>query len=571
MPLNPNGKIDKPALPFPDTALIVPRSSARDDRQLTPIQKTIHDIWKNLLPSSPSSIELNENFFDLGGHSILATRLIFEIRKALVVEAPLGLVFEKPSIEGLANEVESIKASDLGIHSGVTGQKKEEKTNANEEIPYGKDIDTLVNQLSEKYSPLPSDYKNKKLTIVLTGATGFLGAFILRDLLSLRSDRVEKVICIVRAKSSQDGLERLRQGGSVRDCWDENWVKDQRLEAIVGDLESKHFGLSDEDWNRISNESDSIIHNGAFVHWVYPYSKLRSANVVSTLTAIELASNGHSKALSFVSSTSALDTEHYIKLSDSLTSSGQSLGVLETDDLEGAREGLGTGYGQSKWVAEKLLMEASKRGLECTIVRPGYVVGDSKSAISNTDDFLWRLVKGCIQLGQIPNIHNHVNMVPVDQVARLTSLSGIVRLQTQSTIPVIHVTARPPVRYSDLLGCLHKYGYKIQTSDYLVWRSELEKHVMQVGDNALFPLLHFVLDDLPTSTKSASLDDANARQILNVCDQEREHVMTTVDLPLLGLYIAWFIKAGFLPPPTQKGELELPQVKEAKAIGRSGH
>jgi L-2-aminoadipate reductase len=101
--------------------------------------------------------------------------------------------------------------------------------------------------------------------------------------------------------------------------------------------------------------------------------------VLSTLTLIEFASTGRSKHLVFVSSTSALDCEHYVKLSDTLLRRGQD-GILETDDLEGARNGLKTGYGQSKWVSEKLLMEASLRGLRNTVVRPGYVVGDSMSA-----------------------------------------------------------------------------------------------------------------------------------------------------------------------------------------------
>ncbi|TIB62058.1 hypothetical protein E3P78_02521 [Wallemia ichthyophaga] len=569
MPLNPNGKIDKPALPFPDTAILTPRTNVGDDRKLTPIQQTIHDVWKNLLPSAPSSIALDDNFFDLGGHSILATRLIFEIRKALVVEAPLGLVFEQPTIEGLAYSIEGMKAADLGLHADVVGVKKDDKA-ASDEVHYGNDFDSLIPQLADKYPALPSDLNNKKLTVVLTGATGFLGAFVLRDLLKLRGDRVDKVICVVRAKSNEDGINRLRQGGSARHSWDETWVKQGRVEAVVGDLESKHFGLDEKEWNRLSSDSDAIIHNGAFVHWVYSYGKLRSANVLSTMTAIELAANQKAKALSFVSSTSALDTEHYIKLSDELTLSGQSSGLLESDDLEGAREGLGTGYGQSKWVAEKLLMEATKRGLACTIVRPGYVVGDSESAVTNTDDFLWRLVKGCVQLGQVPNIHNFVNMVPVDHVARLTTLSMLSRVEDGNSNGVVHVTARPPVRYSDLLGCLEKYGYQVQTSDYLVWRSELEKHVMEVGDNALFPLLHFVLDDLPTSTKSASLDDKNAQELIKKSKAD-EKVKTTVDMPLLGLYVAWLVKAEFLGAPTGEGEYKLPRVDEARAIGRSGH
>lgn len=97
------------------------------------------------------------------------------------------------------------------------------------------------------------------------------------------------------------------------------------------------------------------------------------------MTAIKLASTGCPKFITFVSSTAAIETEHYVRLSDKLVNHGQ-LGVPEDDDLEGARTGLKTGYGQTKWVAEKLLMEAGRRGLSGCILRPGYVVGDSHSA-----------------------------------------------------------------------------------------------------------------------------------------------------------------------------------------------
>ncbi len=121
------------------------------------------------------------------------------------------------------------------------------------------------------------------------------------------------------------------------------------------------------------------------VHWVFPYEKLRSPNVLGTLTAINLASTGKQKLFVFVSSTSAIDTDHYVQLSESLARTGStSRGVPESDDLEGAKSALKTGYGQSKWVSEKLLFEAGRRGLRGHIVRPGYVVGDSRSAGEST-------------------------------------------------------------------------------------------------------------------------------------------------------------------------------------------
>lgn len=83
--------------------------------------------------------------------------------------------------------------------------------------------------------------------------------------------------------------------------------------------------------------------------------------------------------IAFVSSTAAIETEHYVRLSDTLVNQGR-LGIPEDDDLQGSRSGLKTGYGQTKWVSEKLILEAGRRGLSGRIVRPGYVVGDSRSA-----------------------------------------------------------------------------------------------------------------------------------------------------------------------------------------------
>lgn len=132
------------------------------------------------------------------------------------------------------------------------------------------------------------------------------------------------------------------------------------------------------------------------VHWVYPYDKLRSANVLATLTAMELVSTNKQKLIVFVSSTSAIDTEHYVQLSESLLQ-GQSQykGVPEADDLEGAKATLKTGYGQTKWVSEKLLFEAGRRGMRGHIVRPGYVVGDSKSAGTYLTQAVRRFVNTC--------------------------------------------------------------------------------------------------------------------------------------------------------------------------------
>jgi L-aminoadipate-semialdehyde dehydrogenase len=279
MPLNPNGKIDKPALPFPDTAqaasaapnLVETASSA------IPTEETMRSIWASILPNSPSPIPLDESFFDLGGHSILATRLIFEIRKIFVINAPLGLVFDQPTIRGLAAEVDALRHADLGLaykdddalqatstsQPAALGPRDAEKQFAGS-AEYGQDYLNLLPRLQDSYPVLPSDFASRPLTVFLTGATGFLGAFVLRDLLS-RQNEVKKVICLVRAPDVERGKRRLREGSTDRGVWNEQWIESHRLEVITGDLSHELFGLGPDQWARVATEADVVLHNGALV------------------------------------------------------------------------------------------------------------------------------------------------------------------------------------------------------------------------------------------------------------------------------------------------------------------
>lgn len=181
------------------------------------------------------------------------------------------------------------------------------------------------------------------------------------------------------------------------------------------------------------------------------------------------------------------------------------------------------------------------------------------------------MVKGCVQLGLVPDINNTINMVPVDYVAKCTSLAAIAPLPDAS-LTVLHITARPLPTFNDLLTSLVQYGFVTDQCEYLVWRRKLEQHVMEVQDNALFPLLHFVLDDLPTSTKAPELDDTTTTALLA---HHAQQTNSTVSCALIGKYLAWLVGAGFLPSPSVPApEKVLPALENGgviKAAGRSGN
>ncbi|KAJ3196901.1 large subunit of alpha-aminoadipate reductase [Irineochytrium annulatum] len=565
MPLTPNGKVDKNALPFPDTAIANLSASAASTTQITPTQSTILSIWAELLHRPAANISLDDNFFDLGGHSILATRLLFGVRKQLAVEVPLGLIYREPTIGGMSREVERLRGSDLNISNAprskpsiaaVTQQQSADELGGEDVVDYAADLDVVDDaNVSAAGRPAFTFPRAEGGTFFLTGATGFLGAFILRSLLARGA---QKVLCLVRASNEAAALDRLRGNGRRHLCWEDAWVADGRVGVVVGDLSGERFGIKEDAWRTLCEEVDVIVHNGALVHWVYPYHKLRAANVLGTLWGLRMATEGRLKPFHFVSSTSVLDTRHYVR---KFLDVGKA--VPESDDLEGARRGLRSGYGQSKWVAEGLVMRARSRGVPATIIRPGYIVGDSTSGVSNTDDFLWRLVKGCIQLGKVPRISNVVNMCPVDYVA--DSVADIATKETGLSHPVYQMWNPHRFRFDDLFDLIAPHGYPVVKTDYIHWRTSLMDLTLSASNptdaHALYPLLHFVLDDLPTSTRSPELDDSNVRAVVEGrCQDVRE---------LIGLYLGYFTAIGFLDAP-QQADVKMERRAEWEELAKIG-
>ena len=380
MPLNPNGKIDKPALPFPDTAELsaaAPRRRSSVLEALSETEQALAQIWATRIPNiSARMIGPDDSFFDLGGHSILAQQMFFDLRrKWRGLNFSMSAIFRSPTLRGFAAEIDRlVNFEQFASNDDKAGAAAAASAAANEpDDGYSKDARALVESLPATFPERTEPILSGEPTIFLTGATGFLGAHILRDLLTRKSPAA-KVVTLVRGKSEDQALERIRSTCRAYGFWDEAWTS--RLQCVCGDLGKPQFGLSESVWNDLTQRVDAVLHNGAFVHWVYPYSTLKPANVLGTIDELKLCASGKAKQLSFVSSTSVLDTEHYVQASENALAAGKA-GISEEDDLEGSSVGLGTGYGQSKWAGEYLVREAGRRGLKGTIVRPGYVLGDS--------------------------------------------------------------------------------------------------------------------------------------------------------------------------------------------------
>ncbi|PKS10957.1 hypothetical protein jhhlp_002716 [Lomentospora prolificans] len=562
MPLNPNGKIDKPALPFPsketDLALLARRPS-QGYHSMTETQKKVAAIWASVIPNRTARMFVPEsNFFEEGGHSILAQQMLFNVRKEWKdIDVPMSVIFQAQTLGEFATEID--RAQDpTGLRLDVPPLTNF-GSNAEDEA-YAADARDLVKELPNSIQSAETKASGP-ITVFLTGATGFLGSYILRQLLSQPETRI---IAHVRGKDAASGLSRIETISKAYGNWSEDWRS--RIEAVTGDISKQNLGLSKADWDRVAAEADVIIHNGAQVNWMLPYSSLRSANVLSTVECINLANTTKPKRLAFVSSTSTLDSDYYVELSKKSVAEGGT-GVQEDDDLEGSRKGLGTGYGQSKWASEYIVREAGRRGLVGAVVRPGYVTGDPESGTSITDDFLVRLWKGCLQVRARPDIANTVNQVPVTQVARIVVASALHPPTTP--LGVVQVTSHPRLTMNQWLAVLETYGYPVPQVPYPEWSAKLRDYVSDPSreEHALLPLFHFVAGDLPANSVAPELDDRNAATALrsagNLSPQEESDPLSAgaVTLDIAGRYLAYLVATGFLPKPEGKGERELPELE----------
>lgn len=183
------------------------------------------------------------------------------------------------------------------------------------------------------------------MTVFLTEATGFLGAYLINEILGRPKPKIKLIAHVRGAKNPAAALERLQRSLRGNGVWKDEWSS--RLSSVVGDLSQPQLGIDILTWKRPSKEVDVVIHNGASVHWVKRYHEMMPPNVLSTIDAMRLCNEGKPKRVVFVSSTAELDSDHYIKLSEDLTRTGQG-SITEESDMLGSRTGLGTGYGQTK-------------------------------------------------------------------------------------------------------------------------------------------------------------------------------------------------------------------------------
>jgi thioester reductase-like protein len=285
---------------------------------------------------------------------------------------------------------------------------------------------------------------------LLTGATGFLGRYALRELLKVPGMRVS---CLVRGLDDAQARIRLREALLQTGVTSPSVL--DRVEAVRGDVGVPALGLEPQHFESLAATVDAVYHCAAEVNWARSYRQLRATNVCGTLEVIRLACTGRAKPLTFVSTIGVCFAQ------------GDGRPIDEDTDMLPQIEAMPLGYAQSKCVAESLLRQASERGLPVTIVRPALISGDSRTGDVNLDDVFAALVEGCTRSGVAIDVDWLVDCVPVDFVAAVLARIPAPRSCEPQVLHLTHDGARhwrEVVLWMNLYGCPVKL---VATHDWL--------------------------------------------------------------------------------------------------------
>ncbi|MEU5402389.1 amino acid adenylation domain-containing protein [Streptomyces sp. NPDC005963] len=512
LPLTTNGKLDVAALPEPAATAPVERSLPR-----TPAETAVAGVFADLLAGGP--VGRDDDFFALGGHSLLVVRLVGRLREALGTAVSVRQVYDGPT--------PALLAALLGGEGSATPNERTPRPDHTASVLVA---DAVLDE-SITGVGLPAAAKGWG-TVLLTGASGFLGSFLIAELLQQTSAHL---LCLVRAENEEAAARRIRSAMESYDIWEDHYA--ERIEAIPGDIAQPRLGVTPQWYERICAETRTILHNGAAVNDVEPYDTVKQTNVHGAREVLRIASTGTVKHVHFVSTVSVA------------VRAGANPPVIAEDTRLRADEVLTNGYVSSKWVAEEFMRAAAERSIPTTIHRPGRISGHSATGTCSAGNGFWYFIRAMVLLRQAPRLErDRITMAPVDYVA-----GALVRLATVEDAPgsTYHLVNDQPIAIADILDALRAAGYELPVVPFPQWRDRLDREAIERAEQGDDSLAQAVL----LAEHHAKYDGDHTESRVG---QERAlaHLAPSgfncppVTTEVLARYVRHFMAAGFFPPPT---------------------
>ncbi|MFK8015714.1 MAG: amino acid adenylation domain-containing protein, partial [Gammaproteobacteria bacterium] len=435
MPLTPSGKIDRRALPqILDSVARAPYLARSSETEHAVVAAMAELLFTD--SAQPEAVGLGDNFFALGGHSMLAVQLVAMLERATGVSLPLRAVFDASDLAGLAAALDEWRAT-----GGLA---------ADDSIDMAMTDIELVNTLPDPPAGRPASLEAARC-VLMTGATGFIGRYFLYDLIQRTDGRI---VCLVRGTDVDAERERILR--AVNDIPGVALAPQQaaRVEVVQGDIGEPGLGLDAAQRQRLIDTVDVILHNAAVVHAIKSYSALRQANPLSVLHLLELMAGGRPKALVFVSTLGVLQSPI-----DTLADG------FDTEALTPAAD---SGYNLSKWAAERLVINARKRGYSAKIMRPGLVIGDSRSGYYQTNDIGNGYALLFADTGAIPTAISSFALpwINVDRAAR-----QMLDLASLDNVPdgLFHIFEHGALPSETLADAMNAAGYSVDVVPVKLW------------------------------------------------------------------------------------------------------
>ncbi|WP_312394283.1 non-ribosomal peptide synthetase [Chryseobacterium sp.] len=462
IPLKSNGKTDIISL----NEVAEKFKSENQENQEEPAneyERIIKEVWVEVLQRNITNME--DDFFYLGGHSLLLTKLYNRLYKHFPNKLSLSELYINSSIRKLAQLIQErdlnpeIQDYDLGADS-LTEEIKKDAT-----------IDPNYFQfnVTEK-----GDFENPK-AILLTGVTGFVGVNLLMEL--LQSNDAD-IYLLIRAEDENHAKRRLFE--TMEDQIISTSYDEKRVKFLAGDLAKPYLGLKQTIYTILTQTIDIVYHAGSSVNFIQPYSYMKSANVDALHTMINFVTTHKLKQLSLLSTVGVFSWEHYFTkptLIKENTDTTSALKYLSRD----------MGYIQSKWVMEQVAQEAIKQGVPIIIFRLGYVFCHSLTGATAKYQWWSSLIKTCIQLKCYPIlIDQKEELTMVDFVSK--SIAYISR-NPQAIGEIFHLSPEPEdnMTVMDFFEFLRsELNFELKPIPYHEW--------MQLWENdensPLYPLLN---------------------------------------------------------------------------------
>lgn len=507
-----------------------------------------------LLGAAAGDVDGEAHFTDLGGDSLSALTFANLLNEIFAIEVPVGVIVSP------ANDLRAVAAYIDTERAGATARPTFAAVHgagATEAHAADLTLDRFIDPATLAGAPDLPGPRGEIRTVLLTGATGFLGRYLALEWLERMSLVDGKVICLVRARSDEDARRRLDatfdSGDPVLTVHYRQLATDH-LEVIAGDKGEPNLGLDAQNWQRLADTVDVIVDPAALVNHVLPYRELFGPNVLGTAELIRIALTTRIKPYVYISTIgvgAGVTAGQFVEDADIRT-------VSATRAVDAS---YANGYSNSKWAGEVLLREAHDLGgLPVSVFRCDMILADTSYAGQlNLPDMFTRMMLSLIATGIAPasfyeldadglRQRAHYDGLPVEFIAEAVSILGAQVTEGFETYHVMN-PYDDGIGLDEFVDWLIEAGHPIRRiADYGSWLQRFETAMRGLPERqrqySLLPLLHnYQRPERPVRGSTAPTDRFRAavQEAKIGPDKDIPHVSAEVivkyasDLELLGL------------------------------------